>query len=313
MAHLYICSPSSAVRDKDAFRRGIQRLKALCHSVEVDPTALKSHTRFAGDDESRLAAIERAARSGADAVLTSRGGYGLSRLLPSLPYQAMAASVAQGTRWIGLSDFTALQLALLARTGAATWAGPCVVEDFGALEPDEITEACFNELLDGSAEGVGWRLPAGDAKAYSALGLDKAEIPWPPSRSASGVLWGGNLSVLCSMLGTPFFPAIKGGFLFLEDVNEHPYRIERMLLQLQQAGVLDQQKAVLLGAFNRYKLADHDKGYSLAKAIALIRERSKTPVFTGLPFGHVPTKVCLPVGLKVRLLVQQRDALLIWG
>jgi muramoyltetrapeptide carboxypeptidase len=114
------------------------------------------------------------------------------------------------------------------------------------------------------------------------------------------------------MLGTPLWPKIKGGILFLEDVNEHPYRIERSLLQLHQAGVLDAQKAILLGEFNNYRKSPLDRGFTLKTVIAHLRTLTKTPILTGLPFGHVPTKVTLPVGAKVRLLVDGRDVLIGW-
>lgn len=306
MSHIYIHSPSSAVRDKAAFRRGIKRLKALGHEVEIDEAALASHQRFAGDDETRLAAIGRAAASGADVVLITRGGYGLTRILPALPYKALAKAVERGTRFVGLSDFTALQMALLAKTGATTWAGPALGEDFGTeAEPDEIMQACFADLLDGSAEGSGWTLPLADARAHAAR---------PVRHVRDAVLWGGNLNVVCSLVGTPWLPAVKGGVLFLEDVNEHPYRIERQLTQLLRAGIVDQQKAVLLGSFNRFKLVPgYDRGFSLKTVVEWVRSQTKTPVYTGLPFGHVPTKVLLPVGKRVDLLVEQRNALIYWG
>lgn len=308
MAHLYIYSPSSAVRDKAGLRRAVARLKAQGHEVEIDPAALSSHQRFAGDDDTRLAAIERAASSGADAALTTRGGYGLTRLLPRLPCKRLDKAVAQGTRFVGLSDFTALQMAVLARHGTPTWAGPALLEDWaGEAEPDEIMQACFDDLLVGQGEGTGWRLPATDVKAHPALAT---EAGWSTPRA---VLWGGNLSVVTSLLGTPYFPDVRSGLLFLEDVNEHPYRIERMLTQLLHAGVLARQKAVLLGAFNRYQLTPHDRGYRLQTVVDWLRAQIKVPVLTGLPFGHVPTKVLLPVGQRVRLMVQQRDALLYWG
>ncbi len=100
--------------------------------------------------------------------------------------------------------------------------------------------------------------------------------------------------------------------LFLEDVNEHPYRVERNLMQLHQAGVLDAQKAVLLGAFTEWRKSPLDRGYTLKSAIAHLRSLTRTPILTGLPFGHVPTKVCLPVGAKATLAVQGRDVLVGW-
>ena len=300
MSHIYIYSPSSAVRDKAAFRRGIQRLRALGHEVEVDADALTSYQRFAGDDATRIAAISRAASSGADVALISRGGYGLTRLLPALPYSQISKAIDQGMQFVGLSDFTAFQLAVLAKTGSITWQGPALGEDFGSVEPpDEIMQACFDDLLQEQGEGAGWRL----SKDQSDLELN----------ILNAKLWGGNLSVLVSMLGTPYFPKIKGGILFLEDVGEHPYRIERMLTQLLHSGVLAQQKAIVLGQFTNYKLVPHDKGFKLSSVVAWLRSQVKVPVLTELPLGHVPTKVLLPVGAKVDLACQGRDALMVWG
>ncbi|MDO9201823.1 MAG: LD-carboxypeptidase [Hydrogenophaga sp.] len=317
MSHIYIYSPSSAVRDKAAFRRGVARLKVLGHDVEIDEAALCSHLRFAGDDETRLAAIGRAAASGADVALISRGGYGLTRILGGLPYKSLAKAIERGTQFVGLSDFTAFQCAVHAKTGAVTWAGPALGEDFGAEGgPDEIMEACFDDLICGHGEGSGWRLPAGDVPALAALLQQKNKIADNEShelRVSKATLWGGNLTVLCSLVGTPYLPAIKGGILFLEDVNEHPYRIERQLTQLLHAGIVDQQKAVLLGSFNRYQPSPHDRGFKLQTVVKWLRSQTCTPVFTGLPFGHVPTKVLLPVGHQVELMVQGRDALLYWG
>ena len=301
MSHIYIYSPSSAVRDKAAFRRGVKRLRALGHEVEIDADALSSYQRFAGDDATRLAAIGRAAASGADLAMISRGGYGLTRILADLPYAALVKAIESGTQFVGLSDFTALQLGLMAKTGAITWQGPCVGEDFGTEdEPDEIMQACFDDLLLAQGEGVGWRLPRGQAA------LQEHEIH-------GAKLWGGNLSVLVSLLGTPYFPKVRGGVLFLEDVGEHPYRLERMLTQLLHCGVLAQQKALVLGQFTNYKLVPHDKGFKLDTVVQWLRTQLSIPIVTGLPLGHVPTKVLLPVGAKVDLVLQGQEALMAWG
>ena len=105
MAHIYVYSPSGAVRDRAAFRRGVQRLQRMGHQVEVDTAALARLQRFAGDDATRLAAIARAAASGADVALISRGGYGLTRLLPALPYKAIARAVERGTQFVKAQPF----------------------------------------------------------------------------------------------------------------------------------------------------------------------------------------------------------------
>lgn len=308
--HIYIYSPSGAVRDKAAFKRGIKRLQALGHEVEIDPDALNSFQRFAGDDTVRLAAIHRACASGADVALISRGGYGVTRLLASIKYKAVAKAIEGGTQFVGISDFTAFQLAVLRKTGSLTWAGPALCEGFGVgggdtpMSPDDIMEDCFNDMLIGQGEGTGWRMHA----APAALQAKPDTLV-----CKNGVVWGGNLAMLVSLLGTPYFPQIKGGILFLEDVAEHPYRIERMLTQLLHAGVLAQQKAIVLGQFTEYTLNAHDKGFKLQTVVAWLESQLKVPVLTNLPYGHVQTKVLLPVGAKAELAINGRDAMIVWG
>ena len=322
MSHIYIYSPSGAVRDRAAFRRGVKRLTAMGHEVEVDEAALASHMRFAGDDETRLAAIHRAAASGADVALISRGGYGLTRILAGIHYKRVARAIDKGMLFVGISDFTAFQNAVLARTGGITWAGPSLGEGFGMAapaQPDEIMLACFNDVLRGQAEGAGWRQPAAD-KVAGALVTNPSANPavrhagLPASFGIQkSTLWGGNLAVLTALLGTPYFPQVSRGLLFLEDVAEHPYRVERMLTQLLQAGVLAKQRAVILGQFTDYKLVPHDRGYKLKTVIDWLRSQLKIPVLSNLPFGHVATKVLLPVGARAQLLVEGREAMLYWG
>jgi len=297
---LQLFSPAGVLRSVAPLRRAAARLGRLGFAVEIDPAAGAKAQRFAGDDEARLAAIHRVAAARPDIALASRGGYGLTRLLDGIDWKRIAKSVAAGTRWVGMSDLTSLQLGLLAHAGGGiTWAGPLACDDFGRTEAeggvDDVTQGCFLEAMAGELEAVGFRTDAG----FDGLAV-------------KGTLWGGNLCVLNSLLGTPHFPRIQGGILFLEDVNEHPYRIERNLLQLQQAGVLDRQRAVVLGAFTAWKKSPNDRGYSLATAIARVRAATKTPILGGLPFGHVPTKVTLPVGARVQLLVDGRSAFIGW-
>lgn len=354
--HVYIYSPSGAVRDKPAFKRGVARLKTLGHEVEIDASALASHMRFAGNDEIRLAAIHRAAASGADVALISRGGYGITRILGGIRYKAVAKAIDKGMLFVGMSDFTAFSQAVLAKTGATTWAGPALCEGFGTDDkadgsdshakdkgkgksngPDDIMEACFNDLLTGQGEGAGWRQLSAVTSSESAPSHSaptqsmstQSTSTQPKSKEIANysistsekdefiiknaILWGGNLAVLTSLVGTPYLPQVKGGILFVEDVAEHPYRIERMLTQLLHSGILARQKAIVLGQFTGYKPVPHDKGFRLATVVNWLRDQLKIPVLTNLPYGHVATKVLLPVGAKVDLLVQGRDAMLLWG
>lgn len=303
MTLLTLFSPAGVLVKTAPLTLAAKRLKALGFEVQIDPSARARHQRFAGDDETRLAALHRIAHEAPGIAMATRGGYGLTRLLGGIDWPLIAQSIARGTRWVGHSDMTTLQLGLLAQpklgAKAITWAGPLAADDFGRADEaggvDEITRDCFLEAMSGALEAVGFRTEAG---------FDGLE--------ARGTLWGGNLCMVNSLLGTLYFPRIKGGVLFLEDVNEHPYRIERNLLQLHQAGVLDAQKAVVLGAFSAYRKAPHDRGFSLKTVVAHLRTLTKTPILTGLPFGHVPTKVTMPVGARVTLLVQGRDVLIGW-
>ena len=126
----------------------------------------------------------------------------------------------------------------------------------------------------------------------------------------SGTLWGGNLSVLVSALGTPYFPDIEGGVLFLEDLAEPAYKIERNLLQLAQAGVLQKQQAIVLGHFSHIRNSAHDFGYSIEDAKEILRKTIKVPVIEGLPFGHVDDLCTLVIGAPCCLSVNSRHCTL---
>src|SRR5262245_43099521 len=284
LIHVYTCA--GVELRGDALRRAAMRLKALGFAVKLDRSVKLRHQRFAGSDDERLATLKRVADAQPSIAMACRGGYGMTRLLDAVDWKAIARSVRRGTRWIGYSDMTALQMGLLAHTGAPSWAGPMACDDFGRADDaggvDDVTRDCFVEAMSGQLHAVGFRTEAGHDGLH-----------------AKGVLWGGNLTMLCSMLGTPHFPRVKGGILFIEDVNEHPYRVERCLLQLHQAGVLGMQKALLFGAVTDFTPSPLDRGYTLKSVVAHLRAASRTPILTGLPFGHVRTKMSFPVGCKV--------------
>lgn len=235
--------------------------------------------RFAGTDEQRIAQLHAAARDpDIEIVIALRGGYGLSRLLPAVDLKLLSDSVVNGgKRWVGHSDFTLVQLALLS-SGAGSYAGPMICDDFSREDLSDFTQQHFWQCM--SQDSVRVQIP----------------VTGNPRVKTEGALWGGNLTMLCSVLGTPWMPAIKNGILFIEDVNEHPYRVERMLLQLSQAGVLDRQRAIVLGDFSGYKLSDYDNGYDFTQMLRYMRERLSIPILQGLPFGHMKDKVTLPVG-----------------
>jgi muramoyltetrapeptide carboxypeptidase len=279
-------APAGFATEPAAIDRAVTRLSALGHTVVVDATARSRDQRFSAPDEERLASVARMAAADIDVVVAVRGGYGWTRLLDRIDYAALAA---RRQRWLGHSDFTAFQLAALARAGMITFAGPMAAYDFGAEHPSAFTfEQCFG-VLDHAA----WEI--------------ECALEGPSPVVASGTLWGGNLSMVAHLAGTPYLPDIEGGVLFVEDVGEHPYRVERLLYQLLHAGVLERQRAVMLGAFTEYQLNANDEGYDLAAAISHLRERAQVPIYTGLPFGHVRDKLTLPVG--GRCLLEARDGM----
>ncbi len=299
-ARIEIIAPSGAHLSLERFDVALQRLRERGHEVRCSAPR-EGWQRFGAPDDARLEQIHRAARAhDIDAVMITRGGYGVSRLLDRIDWTLVAASAARGVRWIGYSDFTAFQLALLARTGAPSFAGPGVAGDFGVDEPDPYMREHFDALMDGRLLPVCWEEPwpvrASDDERVAAAGP-----PARPQEPIEGTLWGGNLSLVAAAVGTPYLPAVDGGILFLEDVAEHPYRVERMLHQLLYSGVLAAQRALVLGEFTEWKPSAHDNGYDLRSVVDHFRERIPVPVITGLPFGHVPRKAVLGIGARYRL------------
>lgn len=301
MKSIHLIAPSGASLDVRSPLAGIEWLQKQGIEVLNATCVSRVEQRFAGSDAERLAEINQIATLSPDSVVVAmRGGYGLHRLLPGIEWSAISKAVKSGIQICGHSDFTVFQLGLLAQTGSVTLAGPMLNFDF----------ACQGEQGDGvTPNAFMW---AHFQKAITERKLDctiRAAQPFlrnPASGQASGMLWGGNLTVLAGLVGTPYLPnqqQTQGGILFLEDVNEHPYRIERMLMQLLDAGILANQSAIFLGGFSSYRLYDNDRGYELETAIEAINQRlpKNIPVLTGLPFGHQAEKLTLPVGAQAHI------------
>lgn len=269
--------------------RGCAWLKHHGYHMTNPDVLARRYLRFGGTDAERLADLH-AIGTGTphELTLAVRGGYGIARLLAQLDFARIADQArASGTPIVGHSDFTAFQLAYLAATGGVTFAGPMLLADFGAELVDAFMWEHFEGILRNPAYSVDIAAPQSGGQPFSG--------------SVEGTLWGGNLAMLCSLLGTPFMPQLEGGVLFLEDINEPPYRVERMLVQLQQAGVLGEQRAIVLGDFSNYRVTDYDNGYDMDAVVDYLRDQLTVPVLTGLPFGHCARKLTLPVGAQVRL------------
>ncbi len=294
-----LLAPSSPPTDMLVARRGVQRLQAAGCEVQQVEVLDRRQQRFAGSDAERAADINRLATLDVlpDVALAVRGGYGISRLLDALDYPALAERLrGQGLPLVGYSDFTALQMALYSRAGVVSLGGPMLV-DFGAADPSAFSWHGF----------------------WSTLSRPQVQLRWSPGAASdpvpavSGPLWGGNLAMLCSLLGTPYVPLVEGGLLFLEDVGEAPYRIERLLYQLLWSGLLARQQVVILGDFTDSAGGPQDRGYDLTEALAQFRRHCPVPVIDGLPFGHDRDKATLPFGVPARLVGDGAEAVLDFG
>jgi len=279
-----IVAPAGYAPDPAAVARGIDRLESAGVPVHNYYDHDARHHRFGGTDAARLAQLyEAAADPDVQVVMAVRGGYGMTRLLPLLDTERLAAS---NKIFVGYSDLTALHMAMYARYGGdgyTGYQGPFFAGDFGAPEPDAFTLGDF------------WHCLAGPT--HTLVGATAGN----PPVDVAGTVWGGNLAMTVSLLGTPYFPRIDGGILLLEDIGEHPYRVERMLLQLNQAGVLARQRALVLGDFSGYRLTAYDNGYDFDALLAYLRQTLPLPVLTGLEFGHIPRRVTFPFGARGHL------------
>ncbi|EAS9010391.1 muramoyltetrapeptide carboxypeptidase [Salmonella enterica subsp. enterica] len=285
MSLFHLIAPSGYCINQQAALRGVQRLTDAGHQVENDEVIRRRYQRFAGTDAERLADVNSLASltSPDTIVMPVRGGYGASRLLDRIDWQSLASRQQRNPLLIcGHSDFTAIQAGLLAQANVITFSGPMLAANFGAETLNTFTEQHFWLALHKAQFTVEWQ---GDG----------------PQCDAQGTLWGGNLAMLISLIGTPWMPTIDKGILVLEDVNEHPFRVERMLLQLEYAGILNRQSAIVLGSFSGAAPNEYDAGYSLESVYAFLRSRLSVPLITGLDFGHEQRTVTLPIGANATL------------
>jgi muramoyltetrapeptide carboxypeptidase len=273
---------------------GVSRLREAGHRVVVADEATRAWRYFAGTDEERLAGFHRLLDDASiDLVLSARGGYGITRLLAAIDWARVGAS---GKAFAGFSDFTAFNCAALARAGLATLHGPMVAVDFGDGDPDPFMQGHFAATLWG----------AQDSETVA------CEHDYPAG-AIEGMLWGGNLSLLAHLAGTPYLPAVDGGILYVEEITEEPYAVERLFWQLHHAGILARQSAILLGDFGDCVPTNPVRyPYSMPEVVETLRAIAPCPVLQGLPFGHVARKLTLPFGMRGLLALHPGGYTLSW-
>lgn len=276
-----IFAPSGVLPEPDKLTLARANLESLGFKVRIAEGTLDREGYCAGSLETRRKALESLVDDPeVGLIMAARGGFGLSHLLPHVNWTKCRAAQKY---FCGFSDFTAFHLGYFAKTSGISLAGPMAVSDFGGPSISPLhADHLFGRLAHPE---LAHPLPVFQSDQ------DHGQ------QTLRGPLWGGNLSLLTHLVGTPYCPRIDGGLLFLEDIGEAPYRIERMLLQLEFAGLLQTQKAILLGAFTGSEPPSTlPVRYTLDEVIAALRARFAGPVITGLPFGHIKDKVTLPFG-----------------
>ena len=284
---LFACS--GFAEDPARIQTGLDRLTAAGFAVSNHMAAYRRFQRFAGSDAERIADLQDVASGRAPVpkvLMGVRGGYGAIRLLPHIDWASLGSRMREHqTLLFGFSDVSAVQLALLAKSGVLSFAGPMLYSEFGKMQPDNYTMDSFIRTTT-------------RPQSIVAVPVFQSQTP----RTTEGVLWGGNLSVLASLAGSPYMPDIPGGILFLEDVSEQPYRIERMLQTLYLSGVLKKQQALILGDFRMGSIRDtYDTNYNLTSVAQTISRVAGIPVLQGFPFGHVANKTTFPLGAHAKI------------
>lgn len=283
-----VLSPAGPVRAAD-LERGEAFLRARGYRVRRGRHTLSRRGYLAGTDRGRLADLQRAIDDPRlDAIFFSRGGYGTTRLLPRLDLSPLAE---RPRVLLGYSDLTVLLNLVTRRTGLVTYLGPMVAVDMGRLRGR--TLASFDALVGDGGGTFVLRCPPGRAPAGARRGFLRPGV-------VTAELAGGCLSMIVATLGTPFQPELAGKILFWEEVNEPAYRIDRMLTQLRQAGVLERLAGMVVGGLRGCGTAPGVPGGKRGLLDELLGTLD-CPVFFGFPSGHGPQKIVLPIGLPVTL------------
>jgi muramoyltetrapeptide carboxypeptidase len=286
-----LVSPASPVEEARRIEEGTRYLEGRGFRVKIGRNVGRIRGYLAGTDQERADDLHDFFRDpDVRAIFCLRGGYGVTRLLPLLDYALIRT---HPKIVVGYSDITALLLALAARAGLVSFHGPMAAVDFvGTVDP--VTEDAFWEMLTGDV-GDRW-LPLAAPGALRILQTGRTR----------GRLLGGNLSLLAAMAGTPYLPDFTGSILFLEEIGEEPYRVDRMLTQLSQSGIAGEVSAILAGQFTDCEPRDPAKpSLSVEDVLHAFGQPLGVPFASQCRFGHIRTQLTLPVGLAVEVDLQR--------
>lgn len=288
---------SSNVGSNDARNDiALQRLACAGFKINNPEVVSRQYLRFAGTDAQRASDLQNLA-TGAIAtpklLLGVRGGYGAVRVLPKVDWVTLGRLMQErGSILVGFSDVTAIQCALLAKGKMSSLAGPMLYSEFGKNNPDQVSCRQFVRAL---------------SNPKLTLEVNSADLTSPKlptiltsrtnnSQTITGTIWGGNLSVVASLAGSEYLPRIDGGIVFLEDVGEQTYRLERMLYDLYLAGAFKGQQAIVFGSITGQGEDSYDKRYDVEVVIRQLQQLTGLPIYSGMRFGHIAQKQSFPLG-----------------
>lgn len=276
-----IISPAGVVKDDCFWSSTVNFFENYGYKVKIAANAINKNGYLAGKDEERLYDLNEFWEDDEiKAIICSRGGYGCHRLLDKIDYEKMTFNPKI---FIGYSDITALLSAFLTHSKITVFHGPLALSDFGCEDTDEYTITNFFNILEGKA-----KLPFTYQNPLNYQCIKEG--------TSEGELIGGNLTVLSALLGTPYFPEVKGKILFLEDIAEPVYKIDRMISQLKLAGVFEEISGLLFSEFTL--IPDSDDENLLINTIKYLSKDFDFPIGYGFPSGHGKVKATLPLGIR---------------
>lgn len=282
-----IIAPASPPSIPEKITKGAEYLERLGYRVKLGKNVQRVYGYLAGTDQERVDDVNAMfADKDVKAIIAVRGGYGTPRLLPLLDYSLIKRNPKI---LIGYSDLTALQLAIFRKTGLITFSGPMSgVEMFKGIDP--FTEEHF------------WACITSTKKMGNIQNPNGRKLQTIVKGKASGILLGGNLSLIVSLAGSKYLPSFEKSILFIEEIEEENYRFDRMMNQLRITNILDDTNGIIMCELTDVKASDTTKPFlSVEQVIDDYLLELKKPVVSGLVYGHVPKKLTIPIGIRATL------------
>lgn len=282
-----IISPASTPNEVESIKSGIDYLEKLGYRIELGKNVGKSKGYLAGSDEERVNDLHSMFKNkNVKAIFCVRGGYGASRLLDKINYKLIRDNPKI---FVGYSEITALQMAFFQKTGLVTFAGPMLTTD-------------FSNNISSYTEDNFWKLISSNKKLGRLKYPNDDKLPGITKGGASGRIVGGNLAVLAGLIGTDYFPSLKGNVLFLEEVGELPYKVDRVLNQLRLLKVFRKIEGLILGRFvDCYEHDPSRRTLTLGEVMDDYLRKLKVPIIYTFPHGHIEDKISIPMGIRVKM------------